>query len=499
MIFPIQLRPTAAPDIQPAAWFLPGESSSHWLQELARGGLAESATRLFIVPRSLADLSPAGLLVVPSQTNGRPYSHVGIPCRLIAERLYVPSDAVLYPPITDEEVRSACPFPVQFYHPVFGMCGFEIESTIYVWNLLESPLERANVWNFAKPGVLPIPELKAIVLAQPPTLDDVFGGAEEEIGNESPWDLPPAPDEPTENTWAKSQRNLRRIFAAGFAGVLRLIPHTAIHRTWLNDAEDWANRELHQLNAQLEHIRNKELHRLLHLLDSDPEFGLRHAIPLSHFAHRGIAPPNSRLGPRPLDFNPRRLGGAPADFWNVPPDLEQQLRRSYREMADREIQLGRHHRAAYIYAQLLGDLVSAAHSLKQGRLFREAALLYDEQLKNPVEAAHCLAEGGLLAEACERYEKLGRWLDVADLHERMGDKTAAETALRRVINEQLAQDDVLGAAKLEKIGCTIRMRQWNCCSAPGPLHVRRQIVLRHYFNCWRGLAVTRRLWNSSHS
>src|SRR6202000_772153 len=143
--------------------------------------------------------------------------------------------------------------------------------------------------------------------------------------------------------------------------------------------------------------------RLLHLLDTDPEAGLRHAIPMNDFAHRGVAPPGGRLGTHSLDFDPRKLGGGPAGFWNVPQNLREVLRRRYREMADREMQLGRHRRAAYIYAELLGDLVSAANALKQGRLFREAALLYEDHLRNPLEAARCLAAGGLLAGAIERY------------------------------------------------------------------------------------------------
>jgi len=124
------------------------------------------------------------------------------------------------------------------------------------------------------------------------------------------------------------------------------------------------------------------------------------------------------------------------------------LRRRYREMADREMRLGRHRRAAYIFAELLGDLHSAANALKQGRYFREAALLYDEQLKNPLEAARCLAEGGLLAEAIERYIKLERWLEVADLHERLGNRAEAEAAIRRVVEERRSQDDIMTAARL---------------------------------------------------
>ena len=96
----------------------------------------------------------------------------------------------------------------------------------------------------------------------------------------------------------------------------------------------------------------------------------------------------------------------------------------------------------------VGDLVSAANTLRQGKLFREAALLYEEQLNNPLQAARCLAEAGLLLEAIERYEKLGRWLEAAELHQRLGNAATAEAAVRRVVSDHLARDDILSAAKL---------------------------------------------------
>jgi tetratricopeptide (TPR) repeat protein len=448
VIHSLQLRYQPAQSAAPEAWFLPGPAPAHWLEELARCGLAGMETRLFVVPHSVEDRTPAGLLVVPARANAVTEAPAGLPCRLIAGRLFVPADAVLHPPITESEVRALCLLPVSFLHPVLGLSGFEEEAALRVSDLIAPPAERATHWNLARPGAPALPELAALVLLEPPSIEDVFGGAQEDIAAEPPLDLPPVPGEPKEDPVTKAQRNLRRLFAKGVAGAMRQVPHTGIRRTWVNNVEDWANRQLRGVNEQLERLRNKELHRLLHLLDTNPEQGLRHAIPMNSFAHRGLAPPGARLGSRSIQFDLSRLGGGPADFWNVPPDLLENLRRRYRAMADREMRLGRHRRAAYIYAELLGDLLSAANALKQGGLYREAALLYEEHLHNPLEAARCLAEGGLLAEAIERYEKLGRWLDMADLYERAGDRAAAENALRRVVNERLAQQDILGAAKL---------------------------------------------------
>ena len=448
MILPLQLRHDSALDAAQAAWFLPGNSAARWLVELARCGLAGMDSRLFIVPRSVEDRTPAGLLVVPSRADLLTEPPSGMPCRLIGSSFFVPADGALYPPVAESELRRLAGAPLSFYHPVFGLSSFETESALHVNDLIETPIEVSINWNFARPGAPTLPELTAVVLIQPPSLLDIFGGAQEEIGSEPLADLPPAPDEPVGDPLGKSGRELQRIFAKGLSGLMRRLPHTALNRTWVNNVEDWANNKLRALSAELEKLRNKELYRLLHLLDSDPEAGLRQAIPLSSFAHRGVAPPGVRLGPRSLDFDPRRMGGGLADFWNVPVNVQETLRRRYREMADQEMQLGRHRRAAYIYASLLGDLVSAANAFKQGRLFREAALLYEEHLKNPLEAARCLAEGGFLAEAIERYVKLDRWLDVADLQERAGNKAAAEEAIRRVVKERVAHDDILGASKL---------------------------------------------------
>ncbi|TXT50565.1 MAG: Uncharacterized protein FD140_2349, partial [Limisphaerales bacterium] len=445
---PLQLRHVAVAAGPVGAWFLPGDSVARWLAELARAGLAQPGTRLYLVPRSATDTALAGALVISESGRALHASPAGLPCRIVAERLIVPVDAMLHPPLTDAEVRALFPLLVTFFHPTLGPSGFEESATVRVWELLEPPEERRDDWNHARAGEPPLPALQSIVLEQPPGLAEVFGDAAKIIGTESPKELPPMPGEPATGALAESTRHLQEYFARGVVFVAGLFPHSARQRTWLNDLEDWAMRRMQGLAGQFDQVRHKELHRLLKLMENDPEAGLRHAIPLSSLAHRGVAPPGGRLRESPLDFDPRRLGCGPTDFWNVPADLQMRLRESYREMADRELQLGRARRAAYIYAILLGDLLSAASALKQGRLFREAAVLYEEQLHNPVEAANCLAEGGLLTEAIERFEKLGRWLDVAELHERIGQTAAARAALRRVVEERVKQRDFLGAARL---------------------------------------------------
>jgi hypothetical protein len=454
MMSHLQLRHDESVVGPASAWFLPGNSAREWIDELVLCGLADMETRLFPVPRSLTDRTPVGLFVLPVAGhvwNRRPR---GFGCRVVANRLHVPVDAILFPPVTDAEIIKACPTPLALFHPVYGLSGFELESALCVPDLLKAPPEQLQNWNYAQVGVAPIPELSGVMLVAPPSLENLYGGAEQEIGTEYPGDLPPAPNEPRSDTVARTQRNLRQWLAKGVAGILRHVPHVGQQRTWVNAAEDWANRQLRGVNQQLDAIRQKEIHRLLHLLKADPEIGLKYAIPLNHFAHRGIGQSSARLGPRSLDFDPKKLGGQAIDPWNLTSDAQNKLRQSYREMANREMRLGRHRRAAYIFAELLGDLLAAANALRQGRCYHEAAVIYEGHLKNPAEAAACLAEGGLLLEAIDRYVKLGRWLEVAGLYEKLGDHRAFRDTLQRVVEERLAQDDILAAAKLvdERLG-----------------------------------------------
>jgi tetratricopeptide (TPR) repeat protein len=445
---PLQLhyRPHATP--APTAWFLAGDFVTDWLQELMRCGLAEPETKLFVVPHSPRNRAPAGLLVVPARLDTIKNEPAGMACVLIAGRLFIPANAVLSPPVTDEEIQKLCLLSASFFHPTLGLSGFDEAATLRVWHLLAPPPQSPGNWNLARAGSPPLPSLQDIQIVRPPSWEELFGDAQSEIGVEPPVNLPPSPAEPRENPLAKSGRHLRRLFAKGFTDALGKLPHIGPRRNWLNHAEDWSRKQLQQVDQQLDHLRNKELHRLLDLFNSDPETALRHAIPMNNFAHRGVSPPSGKLADRTPHFDPGKLGGGSADYWRISWELQNELQRRYRTMANRETQLGRHRRAAYIYAQLLGDLASAANVLKQGRHFQEAAMLYEDHLQNRLAAARCFAEGGLLTEAIQRYEKLGMLPEMADLYERLGQMEPARKILRQLVQKERANGNLLGAAKL---------------------------------------------------
>jgi tetratricopeptide (TPR) repeat protein len=447
MLAELELRLNPDPLRPAAGWFFAGSDPQRWLEELIDCGLAELDTRLFVVGKGTEELSTMGVLAIPAKQRQLSRQPRGVACGQIADKLFLPIEAALWPPLKDSEVRDLCDLSVVFFHPALGLSGFNNEQALRVCDLLKASPQLAGNWNLAQPSPAHSARFRGIVLADPAGMEDIFGEESEEIGSEKDEVLPPAPGEPKQDPLSKAKRRAQNFFARKVSDLLRHLPHGG-QRNWLNQIEDWANRQVQGISAQLEQLRNKELHRLLHLLDSDPEAGLRHAIPLNDFAHRGRGRAGARLGEHDLSFDPGHIGGGPVDYWNIPNDLQAELTRRYRAMANREMQLGRHRRAAYIYAELLGDLASAAATLKQGGFFREAALLYEERLHNPLAAAQCLADGGLVQEALQRYEKLGRWLEVADLYERLGNAAKAQAALRIVVKQRLGSGDVVGAADL---------------------------------------------------
>jgi tetratricopeptide (TPR) repeat protein len=202
------------------------------------------------------------------------------------------------------------------------------------------------------------------------------------------------------------------------------------------------------LQESIARARRKELSRLLDLLDRNMDEALRYALPLHGTPGRGVAPPGARLTARSTDFNASRIGRAgPVDAWDTG-DYHAKLAAKYREAANRELALGRYRRAAYVFAQLLGDYGAAANALRQGRFFREAATLYREQLKDDRAAAECLEAGGLLLEAIPLYEKLARHEKVGDLYTTLDRPDDARRHYRRAVAEHVARADQPAAAHL---------------------------------------------------
>ncbi|HEV7406104.1 MAG TPA: hypothetical protein VGO11_24370 [Chthoniobacteraceae bacterium] len=446
----LKLKPGAAP-VRPAAGvFLPGGDAAAWLAELARWAVPHEELKLFVVPRAAHDRTAGGLLVLLPAGGAPPGDARGLLLGTIDGRLFLPVDAELSPPVTTAEVRELCRAEVTLFHPGLGALEFEAGDGRRVWDLLERPATNNSAdWNAAVEGTTLSSRLTGVTFLALPGGLELYGDASQEIGPEPITGLPAAPHEPPSSVPGRLRRALRGMGATAVGKIFSLLPKTGLRRTWVNDVLDWAAAKLAGVSEEMEHLRNRELHRLAEMLDSDPERGLRHALPLAGPPGRGRAAPGAQLGSRDPRLNLSRIGGGrPSDPWDVPAELRRRLLQRYRELALREQRLGRFQRAAYIHAELLGDLSAAAAVLKEGRFFAEAAALYRDHLHQSRVAAECYVAGGLFAEAIAIYEVEKAFLEIGDLQRRLENEPAAAIAFRRAVAEKMGAQDYLTAALL---------------------------------------------------
>ncbi|HWE97186.1 MAG TPA: hypothetical protein VG269_24715 [Tepidisphaeraceae bacterium] len=469
--FPLALTLAPGPVHRPAAWFIPGADPEVWLQEVALWRVAMADLRFYVVPASSRSRDPVGVLVdLPAGVapqgilRAQPYGR-------LADRFYLPSDAALQPAVTEAELNSVLLHDVMVLHPSAGLIGFGREEALRASDLIEAPPQRPMAWGLGRPGGFLRDKLLAVEATETPGFEDILASARDDIGSSAPDLLPRSPEKSRVGSAAKwiAMTPLALVAMAGLSSVEflralgKLLPAGRRPASQdragkgvpgkpgrLENLRLWFAEKAAAISKSLLESRQSELERLRQKLQADPDEGLRYAIPLRSLGTRGRAPPGGRLSRRDPAFNLSKLfsGGQAADPWALPPDMLASLSEHYRKAANRELNLGRFRRAAYVFAELLGDFTSAAGALERGRHFREAAVLYKEQLKNPRKAAECLEQGGLLIEAVALYAELELFEKAGALYTLMGRPDDAVRCYRAQVEIFLTRSDFLGAADL---------------------------------------------------
>lgn len=451
--FPLTLQVSAEPKTSESTdlWLISGGDPAAWLTEICNWPVDQSKLELFILPEAHSPVTPAALLVATQEAILISSVHQALPCRRIFDKLVILSCTQLRYPITKADEKILVSHEFAFLHPSLGLISFEKEDALTLLDLLESPEISSRNWSMAHPGEPLSPGLQGISVILPDDPESVIEEGQEDIGSENPKGLPKRPGEnPLSNTLSDLAKLPNDAFFKGVQKFTNLFPQTAILPTWLNHLEDWAGRHISNLSSS----QNREIARLLDLMDKDPEKGLKFALPLGDHGPqgRGNAGANGGLGMRKVNFNLSSLfnsGGAIAS-WMLDPVDYAQLTSAYRSAANREIQLGRFRRAAYIFANLLGDFYSAANALRQGGLFREAAVLYEKKMKNPHAAASCFREAGLTEDAIRLYEEIEDFEALGELYDKLDRLEDSHTCFERAITRYLETDHPKDAARLAR-------------------------------------------------
>jgi len=423
LTLPLRLRRGARPLGPTRALLVPGSEVARWCAVLAKLEHGED-TPLYPLPVSRSDPQCAGLLVLlPTESiEQNETAATGVPFRQLGQ-LLLPVDAELLPALTAEELdrffaasTNASTEPDEtaerwLFHPGLGLIRFEDRDTLRPSDLLtvgppRTPADSAaSGWSSAQPGVSFADRLERLQALVPPVQASSTLGRFMKDSEES---------------------------GDGKAGKAGGKPGSFFRR--MLGGKDGGEPDLSGSGSAGKHDR--EIKRLLDMIKNNPDKGLRHALPIGGlFRGRGgrSAGSGARLDDHgPIQFSLGNLFGGgdrsgSASFFSVGPNLQQRLRAAYLEAANRELELGRFGRAAYIFGELLGDLHAAANALEQGRLFRDAAEIH-ARLGQHKKAAACLERGGYFEEAAELYLEHKEHEKAGALFRRIGMEEAAEEA-----------------------------------------------------------------------
>ncbi|GAA3936269.1 hypothetical protein GO495_14080 [Chitinophaga oryziterrae] len=478
IVLQLTYDPQSSQDI--AGTFIRGNTPSQWFREIDNWNIPLNGLTCLIIPAHSGSITPAGLFVVfksivpDASVLSHPYAAIG-------NKLFIPVHASLHPVLSNDELNDLLIWEWQVFHPGIGFVGFNKEDQLEPVSLLSFAEQLTTSWDHAHPGLPPMAKLHEISVDNPEEnklLDQLQEGIDIQPLSEIPGVIKP----PT-----------------GFMAFLDVVAKMCMLPVWLilkifslfpgnpiitvsnnriQSFMDWMEGEREHdgggsgsapTRDNLEKSRNRELERLLKLFDEDMDEALRYAIPLaSKYASRGSATPSGSLGSRDTSFNVNRLGGGErADGWNVD-NYAASLAAKYHKTALQAEEKRDFKKAAYIYANLLGDFQAAARVLEQGQYYREAAILYREHLHKPLEAAQCLEKGGLLLEAIEIYKELEQYEKTGDLFLLLAQPEKAAQYFRKSTDVALSQKDYQKAATildkklhLREEACTTLLDGWS--------------------------------------
>jgi tetratricopeptide (TPR) repeat protein len=479
----------ASPARPVTAWYTTTNDPLTWLELIVQAGWDQSELRCLIVPRSVMDRSPVGVLFIPGNKAASGVSESErirlanelpqlLPYGEAQPRLFLPVNASLNASVMKSEWAELFALSEQTYvwSPEHGLFAIEQQQLLRVTDLLMPPTSQSDEWTAASAGLALNQRIRSLGPSQEVTAETILDQGRGDIGTQStePDKLPPRPNEPGTGLVDKLKQNI----AAGFWGTLAqlsnvLKPAASDEVTpatpkstaagnlssqaasgtsslgILQRLQNWLQEKRQQATNNIEEARHREINRLLHLLQTNPDEGLKFAIPFNSDAPRGLSSPGANLTERTVNFGHGGGSGA-ADFWDIQAEHQRKLIQSYRELANREIALGRHRRAAYIFANLLGDYLAAARTLVDGGYHREAAVLYRDKLHDIRRAADCLRAGGLLSEAIPIYLELQEYELVGQLYTELDQLEEAREAYENAVRQQVSQGNYLKAAKLQE-------------------------------------------------
>lgn len=468
----ISLQHTRTKEARIDGFYIPSSRPEDWLAVLEEYQIALQDIYCYEMPMAIDDIKTSGLFVVlqegissKKQTFRHPYYRYG-------DTMYVPLSATLFPPVTQEEVNELSQYHVQCFHPTIGLVGWEKEEQL-LWDTITCQLEyKETDWSLATYESLEIPTIKNLVIQAPDTEKEVVDMLEKEVEKEDLSSIPLDEDEQLSLKdkivgklgtpilkgllkflqFSQGAGSTSRSYSSKKSGSpVKIEPSSlkggSASLGFVDRFEDWLKKNI----EELERRQQKELNKLLKMLDEDPSEALKYAIPLGgDELGRGKDMPSYKLTRNNVNFNMGSMSNGVSDYgWNIG-NHYYELRRKYIENANKEVENKNFRKAAYIYAHLLKDFHNAANVLEQGGYYKEAATLYLEKLNNKETAATCYEKGMHYNEAIEIHKELKNYEKTGDLYELLHDEDLSKEYYVIASEVQLKKQDYLDAARIQK-------------------------------------------------
>ena len=393
--------------------------------------------------------------------------------------LWIPCESTLYPmPPTAVLRKAAGGNWVRVWLPDRGLIGWEADDMIKPADLVSVPPRDTQRWSSPSVPVALADRISSMTLMVEP--EDSGGGQSvvdsirQELGlSETPRPLIDPNEGPPSRRlgrWLRQQIRRRDASTAGDASVddangdsgdvnggSDAASTSAMSSMFDRVASSMTAGLYSMLSRGLQKDRDEAIEKLMRMFRDDPDRALQHALPMGGGgAFRGLSRPGSSLMRRDVDFSLSgyNSGGSAADFWDLNPHHQIRLRQTYQRRAEEEFAAGRYRRAAYIYAQLIGDVRSAAEALRKGGYCHEAAVLYRDRLKQPQQAAECFAEGRMFDEAVTMFTDLRMHRRAAEVCRLAGDEVSARNHLDAEAESLMQRGQIAAAAAIigEELG-----------------------------------------------
>jgi len=379
------------------------------------------------------------------------------------------------------------------WHPAFGLLGLDRSQRCGIESLIQIMPLPARRWSDATEGTALPERLIRVDGPAPPTLQQWLADTGKDIGKNSSelLGLSPSQAERRGNLVDDFKMRFLAAFGKSISKVTEWMARAARNKNspndkpmnssahaknsptqgsalptmqWAQQIREWAKNQMEQWSEALEARRNASVNRLLEMLATNPDDGLKYAIPMSDVdAVRGMGKAGSELVA--YDWRSTDFGGG--DAWSLNADVRSRLLIQYKQLALRELKNGRFERAAFIYAHLMGDFSSAANVLEQGKLYRSAAVIYRDRLGHQRKAAELFRLAGDFDETLILYKAMGMHFEAGDLYRELDQNEKAVEAYRCHVEDCIsrsrwcdAADTLVGKLDATEEALVMLQRNW---------------------------------------